>query len=105
MPLHMVKTFKLSVKVESFLVHSEFVVCYSLAAPFIVGIYVYDRFVEAILPRKKAVQMDDGSTVRIVKRPRKQPSAPPPFPSEQGYDSSEERLRTAFRATETSSVA
>lgn len=62
---------KVSVKLEVFLIHSEFIPCPSLATPVFLGADFCNRFVKAIRPRKKLIGRDDGSTVPIVTHPMK----------------------------------
>ena len=47
----------------------QFIVCEKLAVRVILGCQFCDQHVEAIRPRKRIVEMDDGSTVPIVRNP------------------------------------
>lgn len=67
------------------LVKVTFIVCESLAAPVILGCDFCDRFVEAIHPRKREVELDDGTKVPIVRRPMKRPPSAAPLPADQEY--------------------
>ena len=70
---------------------SEFLVCDRLAAPVILGCDFCDRVVEAIYPRKRVVELDDGSTVPIVRRPSRRPDSMPKLPAAQEYITPEGR--------------
>ena len=59
-----------------------FIVCERLAAPVILGCEFNDRFVEAIYPRRKLVELDDGTKVPIVRKPARRAVDHPPLPSE-----------------------
>ena len=56
-----------------------------LAAPVILGCEFNNRFVEAIYPRRKLVELNDGTKVPIVRKPARQAVDHPPLPSEQEY--------------------
>lgn len=70
-PLRTVGYLPLVLRLGTYVVQLDFVVCDSLAAPVILGCDFCDRFVEAIRPRAKTVEMADGSTVPIVRKPLK----------------------------------
>ena len=59
----------------------EFVVCDRLAAPVILGAAFCDRFVEAIYPRRKEVELVDGTVTAIVRRPLKRLPAAQQIPT------------------------
>ena len=63
----------------------EFVVCDRLAAPVILGAAFCDKFVEAIYPRRKEVELVDGTVTAIVRRPLKRLPAAEQIP-EGGLD-------------------
>ena len=67
-PIRMKGLPDLIVRLGSRLVKLEFIVCARLAAPLILGCDFMDRFVEAIYPRKKTVEMDDGTTIPITRK-------------------------------------
>ena len=54
------------VRLGSRLVKLDFIVCERLSAPLILGCDFMDRFAEAIYPRTKTVEMDEGSTIPIT---------------------------------------
>ena len=66
------------------LVKLEFIVCERLAAPLILGCDFMDRFVESIYPRKKTVEMDDGTTIPITQNPLKRPPVASPVTPQDG---------------------
>ena len=72
------------VRLGSRLVKLEFIVCELLAAPLILGCDFMDRFVEAIYPRKKTVEMDDGTTIPITRKPLKRPPVASPVTPQDG---------------------
>ena len=53
----------------SYQVRVDFVVCERLSVPVILGCDFCDRYVEAIMPRRKTVELDDGTTIPIVRAP------------------------------------
>lgn len=67
-PLSMLGIISLPVRLGRHLALVDFVVCTSLGAQAILGADYCDKFVEAIRPRAKLVEMDDGTTVPIVRR-------------------------------------
>ena len=69
-----------------------FYVAERLAADVILGCDFCDRHIEAIRPRKRLVEMDDGSTVPIVRRPDKRKEGSIPLPEEQVYVPAKERV-------------
>ena len=75
----------LCVQLGTRLVKLAFYVCERLAAPVVLGCDFCDRFVEAILPRKKLVELDDGTTVPITRKPAKRHPESPPLPADQQY--------------------
>ena len=100
-PIRMKGLAHLLVRLGSRLVKLEFIVCDRLAAPLILGCDFMDRFVEAIYPRKKTVEMDDGTTVPITRKPlRRPPVASPVAPQDgkqpHGRESSKIRVAIAI---------
>ena len=79
---------------------TEFIVCERLAAPVIVGCDFCDRFVEAIYFRKKTIELDDGSTVPIERRPLKRSPNSPPLPTSQEYVKAEGRTSPKVRVAQ-----
>ena len=67
-PLRTVGTIKMPMRLGRFVVTAEFIVCEKLALPLILGADYCDRFVEAIYPRKKTVELEDSSEVPIVRQ-------------------------------------
>ena len=84
-PIRMIGTIDLIVQLGNCMMRTEFIVCERLADPVILGCDFCDRFIEAIYPRKRLVELDDGSTVPIVRRPLKRDSTAPPLPAAQEY--------------------
>ena len=66
-PLAIKGTVDLMVQVGNCKDHVVFYVAPSLAAPVILGCDFCDRHVEAIQPRRRVVEMDDGSTIPILR--------------------------------------
>ena len=60
-------------RLVSRLVKLLFIACERLAAPLILGCDFMDRFVEAIYPKKKNVEMNDGTTVPITRKTLRRP--------------------------------
>ena len=57
--LRTVGTIRMPVRLGRFVVTAEFIVCEKLVVPLILGADYCDRFVEAIYPRKKTVELAD----------------------------------------------
>ena len=86
----------------------EFIVCDSLAAPAILGCDFCDKHVEAILPRQRSVELEDGTTIPIVRKPpgRVREAPPPPVVQEwkEGMIRSDNKAKAA-KATEISAFS
>ena len=78
----------------------DFVVCERLSVPVILGCDFCDRHVEAIRPRSKEVELDDGTTVPIVKAPAKRSRESVPLPQAFAFPSHRDRISTKVRLTE-----
>ena len=100
-PLYTIGTLALVVRLGRRIVKVEFIVCERLAAPVILGCDFCDRFVEAIRPRKKLVEMDDGTEVPIVRRPLRRTPKSPPLPPSQEYHFTGGRSSTKVKTAET----
>ena len=96
-PIRTIGRIDLVVRLGTRLVKLEFVVCQKLACPVVLGCDYMDRFVEAILPRKRLVELDDGTTVPITRRPMRRPPNSPPLPVEQEYTTSGGRTSPKVR--------
>ena len=77
----------------------KFIVCERLAATVILGCDFNDIFVEAIYPRRKMVELDDGAKVPIVTKPATRRDDAPPLPSEQGYDNDPGRVSPKLKVS------
>ena len=84
-PLRMLGTIELLVRLQNRTLKCDFIICERLAAAVILGADFCDRFVEAIHPRKKNVELDDGTTIPIVRRPLKRLPASVPLPPPQEF--------------------
>ncbi|CAN8071373.1 unnamed protein product, partial [Agarophyton chilense] len=73
-PLKTAGVIDLVIRLGRMVVKLTFIVCRSLAAPVILGCHYCDRFFDAIRPRLKQVELEDGSTVPIVRQPLKRAS-------------------------------
>ena len=100
-PLRMIGTIRLVVRLGRLVSLADFIICQQLAAPMILGADYCDRFVEAIRPRKKLIELDDGSTVPIVRRPLKRHPKLTPLPEGLDYDRTSGRVSPKVRAAET----
>ena len=67
-PLRTVSTIRMPVRLGRFVATAEFIVCEKLAVPLILGADYCDRFVEAIYPRKKTVELADFSEAPMIRR-------------------------------------
>lgn len=68
-PLQTVGTIILKERLGTYFVHLDFVACKSLASPVILGRDFCDRFVDSIRLRIRTVELEDGSTILIVRKP------------------------------------
>ena len=72
-PTRAKETIRLLVRLGTRAYLVEFIVCESLAASLILGCDFCTQIVEAILPRKREVELHDGTTVPIVLKPLARP--------------------------------
>ena len=81
----------------------EFIVCDSLAAPIILGCEFFEKHVEAIPPRQRLLELEDGTTIPIFRKPlgrvRKAPPLPVAQECEEGVIRSDHNAKVA-KATE-----
>ena len=99
-PIRMTGLADLVVRLGTRIAKVEFIVCERLAAPVFIGSDFCDRFVEAIYPRKKTIELDDGSTVPIVRRPLERSPKLPPLPASQEYEKAEGRTSPKVRVSQ-----
>ena len=78
-------TVTLKCQFGSYFVRVNFVVCERLSVPVILGCDFCDRYVEAIMPRRKVVELDDGTTVPIVRAPMTRARDAVPLPESVRY--------------------
>ncbi len=62
-----------------------FYVAERLATTVILGCDFCDRYIESIRPRRRLIQLDDGSTVPIVRKPDKRADNSVPLPEDQEF--------------------
>ena len=93
-----VGTIDLMVQIGTSSEYVKFYVAENLATSVILGCDFCDRHVEAIKPRLAIVEMDDGSTVPIVRQPSK-PNTNIPLPDEQNFTSRKKRESTKIKTT------
>ena len=72
-PIRMIGLVDLVTRLGNRIVKVEFIGCKRLAAPVILGCDFCDRFVEALFPRKRLIEMDGGTTVPITRRSLRHP--------------------------------
>lgn len=96
-PLDIIGTVSLSAMLGSRVTKVNFYVCKRLAAAMILGCDFNDRYVEAILPKRKVIELDDGSTVPIVRKPPTRPPCAPPLPHAQKYTPEQGRASTKVK--------
>ena len=99
-PIRMRGVITLVVRLGRHMAKVDFIVAERLAVPVILGADYCDRFVEAIRPRKRLVEMEDGTEIPIVRRPSKRPEAAPPLPAAQEFVPKDGRVSTKLRAAE-----
>ena len=63
----------------------KFNVVERLGTDVILGCDFCDKHIEAIRPRKRLIELDDGTTVPILKRPESRAKHSVPLPAEQEY--------------------
>ena len=104
-PLRTLGTIRMPVRLGKFVAAAEFIVCERLAVPLILGADYCDRFVEAIYPRRKTVELADFSEVPIVRRfsPRKGKQRLVPGGDEKGEEK-EERISPRVRAARATTI-
>ena len=103
-PLRTIGMTKLPVRLGRLLVRVEFIVCDTLAAPVILGADYCDKFVEAIRPRQKLVELEDGSSVPITRRPMKRVGSVKSLPFHPEDSKSEGRLSPKVKAATTTVI-
>ena len=84
-PLQTAGLITLPVKLGRYLVDVQFIVCNKLAASMILGADFCDRYVEAIRPRLRKVELEDGSTIPIIRKPCRRTSKMVPLPQSQRF--------------------
>lgn len=92
-------TIDLSVELGGRIESVRFNVVPRLAVEVILGCDFCDKHVEAIRPRKRLVELDDGTTIPIVRRPDRRPQGSIPLPEEQEYVPASRRASNKVRAT------
>ena len=78
----------------------DFVVCERLSVPVILGCDYCDRHIEAIRPRSKEIELDDGTTVPIVRAPTKRSRDSVPLPKAFEFPTQTERPSVKVKLTE-----
>ena len=78
----------------------EFIVADRLAVPLILGADFCDRYVHAIYPRRRAVELGDGSEVPIIRRPTKRHPGSVPIPASLEFLPAKGRVSLKVRACE-----
>lgn len=76
-----IATLKIPIRLGRFLSLLEVLVFEHLATLVILGTDHFHRFVEAILPRRKCFELDDGTTVPILRLPLKPTAKEPKLPA------------------------
>ena len=94
----------LVIQVGRYVVKDEFIVCERLAAPVILGCDLCDKYVEAIYPRKRVIELADGTTVPIVRRPTKRLADAPPLPAAQEYEASSGRISAKVKVAKAATL-
>ena len=76
-----------------------------LAVDVIIGCDFCDKHIEAIRPRKRLVELDDGTTVPIVRLPSKRATGSIPLPDEQQYVPPDRRASNKVKVVERTVLA
>ena len=74
-----------------------FIACERLAAPVNLAYDFNDKFVGANYPRRKLVELDDGTKIPIVRKPAARAANSPPLQSEQEYSPQAGRISPKLR--------
>ena len=98
-PLRTCGTVSLVVRLPTREMKCKFIVCERLAAPVILGGEFNDKFVEAIYPRRKMAELDDGTKIPILRKPTTRRADAPPLPSEQEYDNDPGRVSPKLKVS------
>lgn len=83
----------------------EFIVCKRLSAPVALGWGFFEHAVESILPPERCIELNDGTTVPIVRRPWRRPPNAAPLPPEQEYAKSRGRTSNKVRVAKPVTLA
>jgi len=97
-PVHIRGTITLSVNLGCRTDEVTFMVVDNLATAVILGCDYCDKHIEAIRPRRRMVEMDDGCMVPIVRNPSKA-NTDVPFPEEQQFVKHRDRISPKVKAT------
>jgi len=81
----------LRVQLGSHQARVDFVVCERLSVPVILGCDFCDKHVEAIRPRSKTVELEDGTTIPIIRAPTKRSRRSVPLPKAFEFPTRHER--------------
>lgn len=104
-PLQTAGTIELLVRLENCLSKVEFIVTKALAAPVLLGCDFCDKYMDAIMPRRKRVELLDGTAVPIVRKPLKRAGkTKAPLPVAQEYPAEERRASDKIRVAQTVTV-
>ncbi len=96
-PLSMLGKINLHVQIGTKVSLVAFYVVEKLATSIILGCDFCDKNIDAIRPRKRYVELDDGTTVPIVRKPSSRSQFAPPLPEDQVYVPPKGRASTKIR--------
>ena len=99
-PIRMRGAISLTARLGKYLCKVDFLVAERLAVPVLLGADFCDRFVEAIHPRKRVVELADGSEVPIIRRPPKRLPGAPPLPASQDFVPAKGRVSPQAKSAE-----
>jgi len=99
--LNILGTISLQVQVGSRAEAISFYVVERLATSVILGCNFCDKHVEAIRPRLRLVEMDDGTTIPIIRRPEAARLNDAPIPEEQRWVPNKRRSSRGINVVET----
>ena len=103
-PLRTVGTIRKPVRLGRFVATAEFIVCEKLAVPLILGADYCDRFVEAIYPGKKTVELADFSEVLIVRRSSSRKGKKTHVPGEDETEGKGERISPRVKVARATTI-
>lgn len=99
-PIRSLGTISLVVQLGGHVSRAEFIVCETLEVPVVRGCDYCNKCVEALRPRMKEVELDNGVTVPIIRRPLQTGRIPVPLPPSQEEATVKGRISLSIRVAQ-----